>query len=87
MLNDAQIVNLVRNYPKSIGFLNAFRSPDDETSIAKGIPVNAVTLAEVAEIRKIIPINVKYRGPRRPGFLGQATCLKKDATTFAIYPK
>ena len=29
---------------------------------------------------------IKFRGPRRPGPIGQATCLKKDALRFSAYP-
>lgn len=29
---------------------------------------------------------IRYRGPRRPGRIGQSTCLKKDALRFTAYP-
>jgi hypothetical protein len=32
-----------------------------------------------------LKFRVKYRGPRRPGRIGQSTCLKKDALRFSAY--
>jgi len=29
---------------------------------------------------------IRYRGPRRPGPIGQSTCLKRDALRFTAYP-
>lgn len=71
--------------PSALAMLCLHKSPNDENSVAKGIPANPEYLYAAKLISKIIPITIKYRGPRRKGTLGQATCLKKDATSFAIY--
>jgi hypothetical protein len=62
-------------------------SPDGETSIAKGIPATPENIAAIYQINKHMRIYIKYRGPRRPGDVGRRTCLKRDATSFAVYYK
>jgi hypothetical protein len=71
--------------PNCFQTLMLFASPKYETSLAKGIPATPEYLQQMKMVSKILAITIKYRGPRRPGFLGQATCLKKDATSFAVY--
>jgi len=61
-------------------------SPENEMSIYKNIPMR---YRDNIVIRALAysGCRFKYRGPRRAGILGQATCLVEDAVTFAIYPK
>jgi hypothetical protein len=73
----ANAFRMLSSYPGTFG----------EASLAKGIPISACTLAMVKQVNKVVPIVIKYRGPRRPGVIGRATCLKKDATSFAMYLK
>jgi hypothetical protein len=65
-------------------------SPRSETSIAKKIPM---TFRDHSIIKALTRqgIQVRYRGPRAgTGRMWrnqmQSYCLKKDATTFALYP-
>jgi len=71
--------------PNGLATLCLYKSPNTESSIAKGIPATPEMLHVMKKINKILPISIKYRGTRRPGLLGKATCLKKDATSFAVY--
>ena len=73
--------------------LNLYKSPSNETSMYKGIPI-----ALLEETKKILRENgvryhVKYRGPRnysvgdtRDKQNKQASCLRRFATSFAVYP-
>lgn len=71
--------------PEALATLCLYKSPNNESSIAKGIPATPAMLDTMKKVSKVMPISIKYRGSRRPGPIGQATCLKKDATSFAIY--
>jgi hypothetical protein len=78
---------------KTILDLKSFVSPRGETSYYKSIPIEFLCLT-----KKILKIhNIKYRilfrGPRtsnidpRWKYSRQSNCLKKNATSFAVYPK
>lgn len=64
-----------------------------ERSLSKGHKIE--TLNDVRDFYKShgIKIKIRYRGPRRKApsgrtsYSGQFTCLKKDAKTFAVYPR
>jgi hypothetical protein len=70
-----------------------FLSPDTETSVYKGIPIEFRNDLGVRALMATGRFSVKYRGPRRKtawgltSYAGQSNCLKEDATSFAIYPK
>lgn len=68
-------------------FLAAYASPDDETSVAKGIPMDHLDLARRAMriISKLTGqrMRVIYRGPRRD--LTRCWCRREDARRFAVY--
>jgi len=70
-----------------------YLSPANEHSVFKGIPIEMRDTAEVRNIMMTGNYKVRYRGPRRKNargvcsHSGQLTCLKEDATSFAIYPK
>jgi hypothetical protein len=87
-----QFIRFAQDNPDLAGYIISMASPDNEASIAKGIPIWG--LQYMMELNKYIPIRVKYRGPRRKSprtgttsFQGKSTCLKADALTFAIYPR
>lgn len=81
MITAKQVLRLASTNPTALTLLAKHVSPDTEVSIAKGIPVQWV------EAFYGLPVRIKYRGKRRPGFAGKNTCLKADARTFAIYPR
>jgi hypothetical protein len=92
-LTGAQLKHVLHNisYP-AFNVLTSHLSPDTENSIAKGIPMAFLWI--VPGINRILPVRVKYRGPRltapgntRDWFACKNSCLKKDATSFAIYPR
>lgn len=56
-----------------------------ESSLFKGIPMKYRDIPEMVSYLRANNCYVRYRGPRRPGRLGQQMCLKKDATHFSIY--
>lgn len=73
--------------------MKAFRSPENETSIWKNIPIEAID-----EVQSYIRENYgesarkrglrflyRYRGKRRPGISGQMICLKNEANRFSVY--
>jgi len=67
--------------------IDAFASPDHETSVVKDIPIGALPQARQA-MRLIQQLSgrtlrVIYRGPRRD--YGHSWCLARDARRFAIY--
>lgn len=71
----------------TLGMLKEYRSPTSETSIAKGIPATHDNFVSAHFLSEVMPISVRYRGPRRKSWAGKSVCLKADATTFAIYPR
>ncbi len=77
----------------ALSILNEHVSDDGEYSLAKGIPI--AYLVPVHEAAKLAypgrQVRVRFRGPRnhptdnRPATIRQSVCLKKFATTFAVY--
>ena len=74
--------------------LLAYSSPENETSIFKGIPIAEYTPEFRALIRRLVQKGKEprylFRGPRPESsgrFAGtrHSYCLKKDAVTFAVY--
>ena len=74
-----------------------YGSSKDETSYFKGIPIEFLEAFKViyAEHQSrgltvcIQKLKIRYRGPRahrKDDPNRQSYCLKKDATTFAVYP-
>ena len=66
-------------------YFEQFRSPVDERSMFKGIPMrlrdNPFVLGMMA-----VGCRVRYRGPRYGGTASPYHTLKRDATSFSIYP-
>ena len=63
--------------------LSGYKSPADEASIWKGIPI--IHLAHIREaLHSAGQFRVKFRGPRYDHQRG--TCLKANAHSFAVYP-
>jgi len=71
--------------------LKCYRSPTEEMSFYKNIPMSKCNKQSLDVIRRILdfPIRILYRGPRpkdgRSSLNRQLSCLKKDATSFAVY--
>ena len=63
----------------------AYVAPVNESALLKGIPMSERDSEWVQDFVSRVNGYVRYRGPRRPGTVGQQTCLKEDATSFAIY--
>ena len=89
-LTGKQVLRLRNIRPHLVHMLAEYVSPDEEHSIAKGLPLEELPLAR--ELNRVLPIRIKYRGPRPKGqgrnwMTRKSTCLKKDATSFTIYPK
>jgi len=70
--------------PKTVKFLNNFKSPATERSAFKGIPLELQT-----KVLNLLPSKnrrLKYRGKSKKGFVRpQSYTLKGYADTFAIY--
>jgi len=70
--------------PETVNFLNTFKSPANETSEFKGIPLDLQ-----AKVLKLLPSKnrrIKYRGTSKPGYRRpQSNTIKYHADTFAIY--
>ena len=67
-----------------------YSSPSKESSIYKGIPISVYTKANRKLIREMHGrVIFKFRGPRlgkgRSRQAMQATCLREQATSFAVY--
>ncbi len=86
-----QLLRMQNIRPVFAEMLARWVSPDEERSIAKGIPMSMLPIAY--DLMDLFPaFRIKYRGPRPKGqgrsrMSRQSTCLKKDATSFTIYPK
>ena len=85
-------------YPAGYELLRKYKSPYDETSLAKGIPLTLENRIVLAELGKVLKIKLRYRGPRaqsigrvgRGGYkrtrtMARQDCLKQDATSVAVY--
>ena len=68
-----------------MSFIAQYRSPADETSVIKNVPIVHLVRAR-SEVRNAFPgrrIVARFRGPRRDSMA--LYCTKKNARTFAIY--
>jgi hypothetical protein len=68
-----------------MSFIAQYRSPADETSVIKNVPIEHLVRAR-SEVRNAFPgrrIVARFRGPRRDSMA--LYCTKKNARTFAIY--
>lgn len=72
--------------------LQTYRSPVEESSIFKGIPIQYYNSKMMKKMVVLCggKLRVKFRGPRkhnidRAAYLNRSTCLRKDAVTFAVY--
>jgi hypothetical protein len=79
-----------RHFEMLIGEFAGYISPLNEASVVKGVPMSLRDHPAVKEFERNGG-KVRYRGPRmRAGrtnwYSAKSTCLKKDATTFAVYP-
>jgi hypothetical protein len=67
--------------------IEAFASPDHESSFVKNIPIGALPQAQ--KVLKLVrqlsgrPTRVIYRGPRRD--YGRSWCVRQDAQRFSAY--
>tara|TARA_R110000772_G_C13019956_1_gene410445 strand:+ start:38 stop:424 length:387 start_codon:yes stop_codon:yes gene_type:complete len=61
--------------------LKQYRSPDDEASTYKNIPMCLLNDSAIKRLKKTHKIRIKFRGPR----CGMYTTMKKDAISFTIY--
>ena len=68
-----------------MSFIVQYRSPSNETSVIKSVPIEYLINAR-QEVRDAFPgrrIVARFRGPRRDTM--GLYCTKKNARTFAIY--
>ena len=81
-------INLNRMNNNFDAFLRVYRSPDNEQSIAKNIPMHFLKLY-YAYGKLNGHWRIKYRGPSIPGVYNrpQAHCKRQFATSFAIYER
>ena len=56
-----------------------------ESSLSKGHPIEDLEKVRAKYRDQGIAIRVRFRGPRYDAM--RLTCLKKDAKTFAVYPR
>jgi len=67
--------------------LNNYKSPTNESSLFKGIPISERQNPIVRELMKTRLFSVKYRGVSKPNYSRpQSNTIKEFADTFAIYP-
>mgnify|MGYP003318024253 FL=1 len=67
--------------------LNDFKSPKNESSLFKGIPISERQNPIVRELMKTRLFSVRYRVVSKPNYnRSQWNCIKEFADTFAIYP-
>ena len=64
-----------------------FKSPHNESSIVKGVPMSVLPLFK--KYLKGKGFRIKYRGPSIPGVYDRPSshCDMKYATTFAVYKR
>jgi hypothetical protein len=68
-----------------MSFIAQYRSPSNERSIIKNVPIEYLVRAR-QEVRDAYPgrrVIVRFRGPRHDWMA--LYCLKKNAKTFAVY--
>jgi hypothetical protein len=56
-----------------------------EASLSKGHPIGTLEQVRAQYKAQGIPVRIRFRGPRQDSM--RLTCLKKDAKTFAVYPR
>ena len=74
--------------------LAKYISPENESSVFKGIPIDLRNSDEVRNLMMTRMFSVKYRGTSKIGYVNspsfynrpQSYCHKEWADTFAIYP-
>ena len=67
--------------------LAKYISPENETSVFKGIPISMRDSDEVRNLMMTRKFSVKYRGKSTLNYYRESShCLKDHAETFAIYP-
>ena len=67
--------------------LNDYKSPKNEASLFKGIPIEERQNPKVRELMKTRLFSVKYRGKSKPNYQRDQSYIHKEfADTFAIYP-
>ena len=67
--------------------LNDYKSPKNEASLFKGIPISERQNPVVRELMKTRLFSVKYRGKSKPNYQRDQSYIHKEfADTFAIYP-
>ena len=67
--------------------LNNYKSPKNESSLFKGIPIEERQNPKVRELMKTRFFSVKYRGKSKPNYQRDQSYIHKEfADTFAIYP-
>jgi len=70
----------------SIALLAQYRSPTNEASVFKGIPIELLHFVRTTLHEKGLKYRTRYRGPSNPMYRRpQAHCIKAHATTFALY--
>ena len=89
--------NYIANRNLQIADLLALhKSPVDENSYAKGIPYTEQNMKLLRQLGLMMGIRLRYRGPRtqiwfhsgKPNVAARRlTCLQKDATSVAVYPR
>jgi hypothetical protein len=72
-------------YPQFYPFLKKYDA-GKESALAKQIPLTADNIAIIDAIAKVVPIQRRYRGPRRGGGL-MRECHKQDAERVSIYAR
>ena len=67
--------------------LEIYKSPENESSSFKGIPMSERQNPAVRELMKTRLFSVKYRGKSKAGYQRPQCYIRKEfADTFAIYP-
>ncbi len=91
--DEATMNHITDSNPAGLALLSEYASPSTQVSIARNIPATDYNISLIRSLNRslkrntngITAINIRWRGPRRPGPAGQSSCLRKDATHFAVY--
>jgi hypothetical protein len=80
-------IDLTHSIPELNAGLAYYKSPENESSILKNVPLSL--LPEFKQLlREMFPgirLYTKYRGPRQSVGTDSGTCLKENAKSAAIY--
>ena len=80
-------VYLMRNRGTQALNLEKYKSPTNESSLFKGIPISERQNPVIRELMKTRLFSVKYRGVSKPNYSRPQSYINKEfADTFAIYP-